>query len=75
MRLFNVIWCESWDDKAGEPRGAMRDLGGPVPAAEVPGLVRTGWYQASRYGWGPGFVVVTNEEGRRVELAGLKQKG
>ena len=61
---FNVIWAESWPD-GGQPEGALRDLGAG-DAGELPALVRRGYYSASRGGWGPGDVFVTDGEGLRV---------
>ena len=67
-RRLNVIWCEYWDDTCDMPGGHCRDLG-RYPLEEVAAAARRGWYHASREGWGPGEVVVTDRLGRRVELS------
>jgi hypothetical protein len=64
-RTFNVIWAESFGPEG--PEGRCRDLGREAAAA-LPYAVRQGRREASRGGWGPGDVYVTDGLGNRLAL-------
>lgn len=62
--MYNVIWCEYWDEEIGEPGGVMRDCG-QGEAWELNALVRSARFEQQRNGWG-GLVVITDAEGQRL---------
>jgi hypothetical protein len=67
----SVVWAESWDRVADCASGACRDLGACAVGGEADALARAE-VEALRRGYGAGFAAVTDREGRRVAVPGVR---
>lgn len=67
-QTFNMVWCEYWDESSHECGGLSRDLG-RVTRETAQRRSFTAYHEAWRDRWGPGLVVFTDDQGRRVKLA------
>jgi hypothetical protein len=65
--MLYLVWCEGWDEAAGEPGGRMHDLG-ECSLWDATFRATEGLRCAGEGGWGPGVVAVTDGAGALVGL-------